>query len=91
MKAASLKGLLVGLSLSLIILVSALGGAIADRLFVIKPLDTFFNSEPGDGFRTGVVEQRLLNEESVVTTVAEEVSPSVVTVSVETPRRRVLE
>src|SRR3989344_191618 len=88
---SSLKSFLVGLSVSIVVLASAFGGALAGRLFVFKPLDAILERKDEAGFRTGVVEQKLLSEESVVTNVAEDVSPSVVTVSVETPRRRVLQ
>lgn len=84
------KGFLIGLAVSLLILGSAVGGAIADRLFVIKPLD-FIAQRENKGFRVGTVEQRVLSEESVVIEVADRVSPSVVTVSVERPERRILE
>ncbi len=71
-------------------MVSAAGGAIADRLFEIKPLD-YITQRSGQNFRVGDFNQRVLNEESVVIDVAENVSPSVVTVSIETPQRRVME
>lgn len=61
------------------------GGIIADRLFGIKPLDKFFQ-------RKSLIEsfdRKILNEESVVISVAEKASPSVVTVSVEAPKRRI--
>lgn len=61
------------------------GGAIADRLWGFKPLDKLL---PRLGLR---VDQRILTEESVVIDVAEKISPSVVTVSVQTPARRVLQ
>jgi serine protease Do len=84
------KGLLMGLSFSLIILASALGGALADRVFVIKPLDYLYGRgvEP---LSAGEYGQRILREESVVIDVVEQVSPSVVTVSVETEQRRIWE
>jgi S1-C subfamily serine protease len=74
-----------------IILTSATGGAIAERLFGIKPLDYFFPRDSESGFRVGRVEQKVLKEESVVIDVADKVSPSVVTVSIEIPQRRILE
>lgn len=72
----------------LVVVVSATGGAIADRLFGIKPLDYFLKSR---NLSSGSIEQRLLNEDSVVIDVAEKASGSVVTVSVQTPARRVLQ
>lgn len=59
------------------------GGAIADRLWGFRPLDKLFPRSE--------IDQRILKEESVVISVAEQVSPSVVTVSVETPQRKILE
>jgi S1-C subfamily serine protease len=86
------KSFIIGLSISLVVLVSFTGGALADRLFRIKPLD-YFVQKSSEGFRvsSGSVEQKVIKEESVVIDVAEKVSPSVVTVSIQTPARRVLE
>lgn len=66
--------------------VAILGGAISDRIFGFRPLDKFF---PGKGSVTQV--NRLPTEESVVITVAENVSPSVVTVSMQTSPRQILQ
>lgn len=62
---------------------SFLGGAIADRLFVIRPLDYFISR--GGNFRTDspqTITQKILQEESVVIDVTEEASDSVVTVAI---------
>jgi S1-C subfamily serine protease len=83
-----IKKFLIGVAIGLVILAVVTGGAIADRVFGLKPLDYFFPRK--EGFRIGL-EQRVLTEESVVIDVAEKVSPSVVTVSIETPTRRILE
>jgi len=91
MKKINFKGFFIGLAVGLILLAAASGGAIADRLFVIKPLDYFVKRANQTGLAGGVLQQKVLNEESVVTDVAENVSPSVVTVSIEAPRRRVLQ
>lgn len=91
MRRENIKSFLLGLSLSIIVLVSALGGALADRLFGIKPLD-FLAKRQTTGLRVGTtLQQRVMTEESVVIDVVEKVSPSVVTVSIQTPRRRILE
>ncbi len=91
MRKIDLKSLLIGLSFGLIILVSATGGALADRLFDIKPLD-LLAARIGQTKVGGVnLNQKLVNEESVVIDVAEEVSPSVVTVAAQLPRRRILQ
>ncbi|MBI2010580.1 MAG: trypsin-like peptidase domain-containing protein [Candidatus Chisholmbacteria bacterium] len=84
-----MKRFWLGFAVALVLVTSALSGAIADRLFIIKPLDRFF---PREGFRTspGIFEQQVLKEESVVISVAEAASPSVVTVSI-TQERQVLE
>ncbi|KKU47897.1 MAG: protease Do [Candidatus Woesebacteria bacterium GW2011_GWF2_46_8] len=79
------RKILIFAALFIILLAAVGGGAIADRLWGFKPLDKLF---PKTGFR---VDTRILTEESVVIKVAEDVSPSVVTVSVETPERRILE
>jgi len=73
----------------LVLTASAMGGAIADRLFVIKPLDYLL---PRGGFKIGeqTITQKILQEESVVIDVAESAADSVVTVSI-TTQRRVLE
>lgn len=85
------KGLLIGISFSVIITISLFVGAVADRVFVFKPLDAFvprnFQSL-FNGQRDGLA-HRVLSEESVVIEVAEKVSPSVVTISVQLPRRRI--
>lgn len=84
----SLKKFLIGAAVGIVILGAVVGGAIADRIFGLKPLDLLV--PPSDGFRVGL-NQRVLNEESVVIDVAEKVSPSVVTVTIQTPERRILE
>lgn len=80
------KSFIVGLSLALILLVSATGGAIADRLFGIKPLDYFFPRTGAPTAKTQVV-----SEESVVIDAVDQAGPSVVTVSVQTPQRKVIQ
>ena len=82
------KKFLLGAAIGLVIVVAFGGGAVADRLWSIKPLDRFFARSGGATF---TVDQKILTEESVVIEVAESLSPSVVTVSVQTPERRVLE
>lgn len=79
------QGLLIGLAIAAVVAISAVGGAIADRLFVIKPLDAL---TPRRGSMVGTIDQRLLNEESVVINVAESVSPSVVTVAIQRREQR---
>ncbi len=66
--------------------VSFTSGALSDRLFGISLLDTWFPRG-----ESPLIERTLLKEESVVVDVAQNVSPSVVTVSIELPKRRVMQ
>ena len=86
MKKADFKKVLLWVSVFVVVVVAAGGGAVADRLFGIKPLDLILPSRT-----TAIFDRRILNEESAVISVAEKVSPSVVTVSVKLPQRRVLQ
>lgn len=86
MVANKFKKILIGASIAVVILVAITGGAIADRLFGLKLLDKLFPKTTS--FR---LNQTILTEESVVIEVAESVSPSVVTVTIETPARRILQ
>lgn len=80
-----LKRILIIVAVVIVFLAAVTGGALADRVFGIKPLDVLFpRGVPG-------LTQRVVTEESVVIDVADRVSPSVVTVSIETPQRRVLQ
>lgn len=75
MKKIKLNKIFIVFGIVFFLLVAILGGAISDRLFGIRPLQV----------------NKLLTEESVVIQVAEDVSPSVVTVSMQTSPRRVLQ
>lgn len=90
MKKFDFKKFITGCAIGLVLLVAITSGAIADRLFGLKPLDLLV---PREDFQVGVGEftQRIVTEESVVIEVAEELSSSVVTVSIKTPERTVLE
>jgi len=81
------KKFILGLAVGLVLLGAVGGGALADRLFGLKPLDLILPR----GASTFRLDQRILTEESVVIDVAERASPSVVTVSIQTPKRRILE
>jgi len=87
MKKAKRKKLVIGFLVTIVVIVAVTGGAVADRLFGFRPLDKWF---PKSG-AVSLLNQRIVNEESVVIDVAEKVSPSVVTVSIETPKRRVIQ
>lgn len=76
-----MKNFLIGLAVSVLVIFSALGGAIADRLFVIKPLDGLLGKRSSEQ----VASQRglkIISDQEMVVNVAEKVSPSVVTVSI---------
>lgn len=84
-KKFNIKKVSISLLVIFVILVALTGGAIADRLFVIKPLDTLFPS------KNSTTTQTVVSEESVVIDVAQNSAPSVVTVSASTPQRRVMQ
>lgn len=77
-----------GLAIAVVGVVALFGGAVADRIFGLRPLDRFFPR--GEGFST-ITQRQVLQEESVTIDIAKKVSPSVVTIAVEAPQRRVLE
>lgn len=87
---SKVKGAFILIAVLLILVTSSLGGAVLDRLYKIEILDQFIG-RAGEVVQIGGSDQKLVKEESVVIEVAEEVSPSVVTVSIQTPRRRVLD
>lgn len=76
-----MKKFFVGLALGILITVSAVVGAIGDRLLGFSFLNKYL-PEAGSIASKGVVDQRILREESVVTSVVKEVGPSVITVSI---------
>ena len=81
---AKIKRIIIGFAITVVIVVSLLGGAISDRLFGYKILDKFFPSRSGQfGSGQALLEQRVIKEESVVIEVVEKVGPSVVTIGLE--------
>ncbi|KKS77702.1 MAG: Protease Do [Candidatus Woesebacteria bacterium GW2011_GWB1_43_14] len=74
-----------GLAVGVVIVSSVVGGAIADRIFGFDTLDSWLPRTS-----VGANGQKVLVEESVTIDIAERVSPSVVTVSVEFPQREVM-
>ena len=73
------KGFLLGLAVSVLILVSAVGGALADRLFVIKPLDNWLNRDEKE---LALDEQvKVVEEENLVVAAVERNEQAVVTVT----------
>lgn len=94
-----LRPFLLGLSLSLLVLVSFFGGALADRVFVIKPLDaliernnTFFSSLSNNKEEKESLLGQLNLDQSTQTVpqIAELASKSVMTVSIK-KQQQVLE
>ncbi len=82
-----LSSFVLGLTFSVLILVSAAGGAIADRLFIFRPLDRFFPRETITQLDTdvqkGEVVKPLSSEtENAVVNVASQSKKSVVTVAI---------
>jgi len=71
----------------LVVIISLLGGALSDRLFGYKILDSWFPRQEASQEKGDIVEQKVLKEESVVIEVVEEVSPSVVTIGVKKSQR----
>ncbi|HAU98879.1 MAG TPA: hypothetical protein DCW55_01465 [Candidatus Pacebacteria bacterium] len=66
------------------VLFSAVGGAIADRVFVLKPVDFFMDRYGLSNTRSSDVQstQEIVKEESVVINVVKQSKPSVVTISI---------
>lgn len=83
MKNISRKRLFLIIFLILIIFAAMVSGAVADR--------QLFRGSIGDGIGQIVDQKKIVKEENIVIDIAQKASPAVVTVSVETPRRRVLE
>ena len=75
------KKALIILAILFIILVSTLGGAIADRFLGFNLLNHWFPPQQNNA-TPQIVEQKILNEESVVIDIAERISPTVVTVGI---------
>lgn len=86
MKQAPLKKILIGAAILIVIIAALTSGAIADRLFSFKPLDVLFPKTTSLN-----LQQRVVNEESVVVDVVKQVGPSVVTVSAITPKTQVIQ
>lgn len=80
------KKAFIFVSVILVVLAAVTGGAVADRLFRLTPLDKFF---PRLGINTS--QQRLVKEESDVIDVVKNVGSSVVTVSAVTPKRSIIQ
>lgn len=78
------RNLITILALIFVVLISLLGGALADRLFGYRLLDKWFpRKEINQLYKEkNIVEQKIVKEESIVIDVVEKVSPSVVTIGI---------
>ncbi len=76
-----MRNFLIGLSVSVLVLFSAFGGALADRLFVIRPLDKILERKDEDESHPRGSSQAQHNPGGVIE-VVEKVGPAVVTVAV---------
>jgi len=85
MKRFNLQKLSIIVAVSVVVLASLASGAIADRVLGFRILDKFFPRG------VGVVQQKIVNEESDVISVVKAVGPSVVTVSAVAPKRNVIQ
>jgi serine protease Do len=83
-----IRKLLLILSVAVLGLVSLLGGAVGDRVFGFRPLDKYF---PRNDSGQVVTEKQIVNEENVVINAVKQASPAVVTISINTPKQRVLQ
>src|SRR3989344_966976 len=88
---SKLKGVLILIVVIVILSTAAVGGAVADRVLNIKVFDAIITriNPLKTSINSGTT--KVVYEESIVVDVAKKVSPSVVTVSVQTPQRRVLQ
>lgn len=84
------RGLVLG-SLFVVVVVALFGGAVADQLFGLRPLDRFFPRLSLPSISPPEVPKQLLTEESVTIDIAKKVSPSVVTVAVVEPKKQVIQ
>jgi S1-C subfamily serine protease len=70
----------MGLLVGVFIMIVFVGGAVSERIWGLPILKNLNGGDPPYG-EAGLVTQKILTEENVVTSVAEKVSPAVVTVS----------
>ena len=72
----------ISLAIFFIILVSSLGGAIADRFLGFNLLNRWLPAQQHSKAAPQIVKQKILTEESVVIDIVEKTSPAVVTVGI---------
>jgi len=80
-----MKRFFIGFALGALVVVSAVGGALADRLYNLPFISKFVSGRTNSSEK--ILEQKILKEESVVIDIAEQSSPSVVTVSITAERQ----
>lgn len=85
LKKFTFKKIIKILLIIIFLMIVIIGGVFIDRFFGIKPLDKLIPRKISN-INLGT---KILNEESAVISVAEKVSPSVVTVSIQTPQKRI--
>ena len=83
------RGFVFGITITILVVSVLLSGVILDRVADLSFLDRFI-SKSEQGLKISL-DQKILKEESVVIDVAERVSSSVVTVTIKTPQRKVVE
>jgi len=84
----AVKGMIIGISATVVVFSLVLSGALLDRAGQLPFLARFENSNGG---LTSQATRELVREESAVVQVVEEVSESVVTVSIVTPERSIIQ
>lgn len=80
------KAFFLGILLMSVLVVGAIGGAVADRLFVIKPLDYIVQrvgGKSGTATGSGQVREVVVMEQNAIIDVVKQTAPSVVTISEE--------
>jgi serine protease Do len=87
---SKLKGILILFAVLVVLVLAAVGGAIADRFLNIPGLNSVVQRTQ-QSLGSGGSNPRVVLEENVVIDVVKQVSPSVVTVQVQTPSRRVIQ
>lgn len=81
-----IRRLITVIALAFLVLVIVTGGLVADRLFGFKPLDKLFPRKEV----TSTIIQGNFSQEQAVIAINKAVTPSVVTISAQTPQRRIL-
>ena len=81
----NMKKFFIGFALGVLVVVSVVGGALADRLYNLPFITKLISGRSGSSEK--ILEQKVLKEESAVIDIAEQSSPSVVTVSITAERR----